>query len=273
MVISGIEQYLRSKDYFFLTVVHRHDPDLLSRYSHVLMQRGVEGFITVDTAIQEIPTLPTVAVAGHKKLKDVTNILLDHDRAALLGLQHLKNLGHKKIAVFKGHPVSSDAKDRWIAICEKADELGISIDPELTVQIDIEDASPQLGYPFAKQLLARRKPFTALFAFNDTSALGAIRAFQEQGLRVPEDISVLGFDDIVMAAFSTPSLTTIRQPWLEWDKLPHRSCWSASRASKTIRLKLRSSRNWSCGNRPDLRVPCRQAAFLPESSFGNFSIL
>jgi LacI family transcriptional regulator len=80
------------------------------------------------------------------------------------------------------------------------------------VQIDIDDPTPQLGYPFAKQLLERRLPFTALFAYNDLSAIGAIRAFQEEGLRVPGDISVVGFDDIQIAAYNTPSLTTVRQP-------------------------------------------------------------
>jgi LacI family transcriptional regulator len=80
------------------------------------------------------------------------------------------------------------------------------------VQIDIDDPTPQLGYPFAKQLLQRRVPFTALFAYNDLSAIGAIRAFQEEGLRVPDDISVVGFDDIQGAAYNTPSLTTVRQP-------------------------------------------------------------
>jgi LacI family transcriptional regulator len=88
----------------------------------------------------------------------------------------------------------------------------LNIDPELTVQIDADDPTPKLGYPFAQQLLARHKPFTALFAYNDMSAIGAIRALQEQGLRVPQDISVMGFDDIPGAAFHFPSLTTVRQP-------------------------------------------------------------
>jgi LacI family transcriptional regulator, galactose operon repressor len=212
MVISGIEQYLRQRDYFFLTVVHRHDPELLDQYSHMLTERGVEGFITVDTTVREAPLLPTVAVAGHRKLKGVTNIVLDHYRAAFLALNYLKDLSHERIAFMKGNPVSSDSKDRWEAICEVAQKIGTKIDPELTVQIDIDDPSPKLGYPFAKQLLARGKPFTALFAYNDISALGAIRAFQEHGLRVPQDVSVMGFDDIPAAAFNTPSLTTVRQP-------------------------------------------------------------
>src|SRR5271169_2648555 len=108
MVISGIEAYLRKMDYFFLTVAHRHDEQLLSRYSQLLLQRGVEGFITVDTTIQEVPSLPTVAVAGHKKVKRVTNIVLDHARAASLALNHLAGLGHQRIAFMKGNPISSD---------------------------------------------------------------------------------------------------------------------------------------------------------------------
>jgi LacI family transcriptional regulator len=211
-IISGIEQYLRKRDYFFLTVAHRHDPALLSRYSQLLSERGVEGIITVDTTVQEAPMLPTVAIAGHKKLKGVTNILLDHEHAAVLALSHLKELRHERVAFMKGNPVSSDAKDRWEAICRVAAQMGVQIDPELTVQIDTDDPTPMLGYPFAKQLLAREKPFTAIFAYNDISAIGAIRALQEKGLCVPQDVSVLGFDDIPGAAFQRPSLTTIRQP-------------------------------------------------------------
>jgi DNA-binding LacI/PurR family transcriptional regulator len=211
-IISGIEQYLRKRDYFFLTVVHRHDAALLSRYSQLLSERGVEGIITVDTTVQEAPMLPTVAIAGHKKLKGVTNIVLDHGHAAVLALNHLKDLHHERIAFMKGNPISSDSTDRWDAICRVAAEIGINIDPDLTMQIDTDDPTPMLGYPVTKRLLAREKPFSAIFAYNDISAIGAIRALQEQGLRVPQDISVLGFDDIPGAAFHRPSLTTVRQP-------------------------------------------------------------
>jgi DNA-binding LacI/PurR family transcriptional regulator len=212
MVISGIEAYLRTMDYFFLTVAARHDQSLLSQYSELLLQRGVEGFITVDTTVLEAPSLPMVAVAGHQKVQGVTNVVLDHVRAATLALNHLASLGHKRIAFMKGNPLSSDSADRWQAICEVAQRIGVTIDPELTVQIDMDDPTPQLGYPFAKQLLARKNPFTALFAYNDISAIGAVRALQEQGLRVPQDVSVMGFDDIPVAAFNTPTLTTVRQP-------------------------------------------------------------
>jgi len=211
-IISGIEEYLRKRDYFFLTVVHRHDQALLSRYSQMLSERGVEGIITVDTTVQEAPMLPTVAIAGHKRLKGVTNIVLDHERAAVLALNHLKDLGHERIVLMRGNPLSSDSKERWDAICRVATQVGINVDPELMIQIDTDDATPMLGYPFTKQLLARHKPFTAIFAYNDMSAIGAIRALQEDGIRVPRDVSVLGFDDIPGAAFYSPSLTTVRQP-------------------------------------------------------------
>lgn len=211
-IISGIEQYLRKRNYFFLTVAHRHDPELLDQYSHILSERGVEGIITVDTTICETPALPTVAVAGHRKIKGVTNIVLDHQRAAVLALNYLKEQHHERVAFMKGSPLSSDSKDRWEAICKVAEEIGMNVDPDLIVQIDSDDATPMLGYPYTKQLLARKKPFTALFAYNDISAIGAVRALQERGLRVPQDVSVIGFDDIPGAAFHTPSLTTVRQP-------------------------------------------------------------
>jgi DNA-binding LacI/PurR family transcriptional regulator len=211
-IISGIELHLRKNGYFFLTVAHRHDPELLDRYSQILSERGVEGIITVDTAVQESPSLPTVAVPGHKKLKGVTNVLLDHDHAAELALNHLRDLHHERIAFMRGNPLSADSKDRWDAICKVAAQIGLKIDPRLIVQIDSDDTTPMLGYPFTKQLLARKVPFTAIFAYNDISAMGAIRALQEEGIRVPQDVSVIGFDDIAGAAFNMPSLTTVRQP-------------------------------------------------------------
>jgi LacI family transcriptional regulator len=93
-----------------------------------------------------------------------------------------------------------------------ARELGVPIRPELTVQLAGEESGPALGYPYAKALLERKQAFTALFAFNDASAIGGIRALHEAGFRVPEDVSVVGFDDIEAAAFHSPSLTTVRQP-------------------------------------------------------------
>jgi LacI family transcriptional regulator len=211
-IVSGVEEYIREKNYFFLTVAHRHDARLLQTYSQMLLARGVEGFLTVDTVLTDVPSLPTVAVAGHRKLDNVTNIVLDHRHAAEQALQHLKDLGHKQIAFLKGQPESADSTVRWEAICEVARELEIGIDTQRVVQLTGVESTPELGYPFGKELLARRVPFTALFAYNDISAIGATRAFQEAGLRVPEDVSVVGFDDIAHASFCIPALTTVRQP-------------------------------------------------------------
>jgi LacI family transcriptional regulator len=212
LVISGIEEYLRKNDFFFFTVIHRHEQKLLQTYAQMLLSRGVEGFITTDTSITEKLPLPTVAVAGRARVKGVTNVTLDHNLAARLALTHLIDLGHREIAFLKGHPGSSDSAARWAAICAVASELGIRIRPELTVQIDSAVSTPQLGDPFAKELLSRRRRFTAVFAYNDLSAIGAIYAFREAGLRIPEDVSVIGFDDIPAAAFANPGLTTVRQP-------------------------------------------------------------
>ena len=219
LVISGIEEYLRKNNYFFLTVIHRHDPKLLQTYAQMLMTRGVEGFITTDTSITEQLVLPTVAVAGHEHVEGLTNIVLDHKRAARLALEHLRDLGHEEIAFIKGQTMSSDSSVRWNAICEVAQQLGIRIRPELTIQLEGVDSTPAIGYPFAKQLLARKQPFTALFAYNDISAIGSIWAFREAGLRIPEDISIVGFDDIPGAAFANPGLTTVRQPLVKMGQI------------------------------------------------------
>jgi len=232
-IISGIERYLRQKGYFFLTVAHRHDPKLLENYSHLLLDRGVEGFITIDTIMDRPLALPTVAVPGHLRLKDVTNVVLNHRRGARLALRHLLELGHKDIAFMKGANVSPDSEDRWNSICEVAAELGVRMPSRLVIQLESDDSTPQLGYPFAKKLLARERPFTALFAYNDISAIGSIRAIQEAGLRVPEDVSVVGFDDIRIAVHNNPTLTTVRQPLEKMGETAARILWERLEDHKT----------------------------------------
>src|SRR3954451_2846072 len=177
----------------------------------------------VDWNEEYTPPLPTVAVSGHRQSEGVTNIILNHQTAIFSALKHLADLGHRDIAFMRGHPASADSEPRWQAICEIAPQLGIKVQDELVIQFDVEEFSPELGYPFAKQLLARNKPFTALFAFNDLSAIGAMRAFQESGLRVPQDISVIGFDDIPVAVYYYPSLTTLRQPLVAMGELAART--------------------------------------------------
>jgi DNA-binding LacI/PurR family transcriptional regulator len=233
-IISGIERYLRQKNFFFLTVAHRHDPTLLDTYSHLLLDRGVEGFIMVDTFIDRPLPLPAIAIPGHRLVEGVTNIVMDHRRGAWLALNHLIELGHDEIAFMKGSDASPDSEDRWKAIREVAKELGIRMRSELIVQLEGDDATPQLGYPFANELLARKRPFTALFAYNDISAIGSIRAFQDAGLRVPEDVSVVGFDDIRIAVHNNPSLTTVRQPLQKMGEI----------AARTLLNRIEEHEDW-----------------------------
>ena len=233
MIISGIERYLQQQSFFFLTVAHHNDKNLLDTYSHILLQRGVEGLISVDTVLGEPMSLPTIAIAGHRPIEGVTNILLDHRRAASLALQHLFDLGHREIAFMRGPQYSVDSADRWNAIVEVARQLGIKVRPELTIQLEGDLSTPEVAYPTTKKFLHGHKhPFTALFAFNDKSALGAISALQEAGMHVPRDVSVVGFDDIKMAPYINPSLTTVRQPLLKMGEIAARSLLGQIKDSK-----------------------------------------
>lgn len=211
-VMSGIGDQLINAGYFYFTAHHRHKPNLIEDYTRMLIGRGAQGIIALDTHLEHPVGVPVVAVAGHRHIEGVTNVLLDHGRAAELLLNHLYSLGHRQIAFMRGQPFSSDSDSRWESLAAVAQKLGIEIKPELVVSLDRDIVSPELGYPVVQQLLATNQPFTALVAFNDISAIGAIRALQDFNLRVPVDVSVTGFDDIKAASFSMPRLTTINQP-------------------------------------------------------------
>lgn len=212
MVMSGIGDHLMREGYFYFSAHHRHKQDMIEEYPRLLLGRGVDGIISIDTALLHELPVPVVAVAGHKKFPGVTNVVLDHQKAAELMLHHLFELGHRQIAFMRGQPFSSDSDDRWRSIVAAAWELGLEIHPELTIQLERDLTSPELGYPVVQQLLRAGRPFSAIVAFNDIAAIGAIRALQDANLRVPENVSVIGFDDIQMAAYHNPRLTTIRQP-------------------------------------------------------------
>ncbi|MEQ1606617.1 MAG: LacI family DNA-binding transcriptional regulator [Pyrinomonadaceae bacterium] len=219
IVLNGIESALTKQGYFYLATSHYHRDDLLEHNPQMLIERQVDGIIAVDSQIRFESDSPVVSVAGHEQIKGVTNVVLNHDSAAELGVGHLYDLGHRKIAFIKGQHFSNDTAVRWDTIVEAARKRGIIVEGDLTAQLEGDIGTPEIGYIAAKKVLARGKLFTALFAFNDISAIGAIRALQEAGLRVPEDVSVLGFDDIYAAEFHNPALTTIRQPLFEMGEL------------------------------------------------------
>jgi DNA-binding LacI/PurR family transcriptional regulator len=212
LVLSGIEQQLLQDDYFYFVVSHHHRPELIEKYQHLLMARSIEGLIAIDTPLTQRLSVPTVTVSGHHEPAGVTNIVLNHQRAATLALGHLQGLGHTKIAFIKGQAFSSDTESRWRAIRDAAAKFGLKIIPKLVAQLEGDSPTHEPGYYATQKILATAEPFTAIFAFNDISAIGAVRALRESGLRIPQDVSVVGFDDVQSAAFQNPGLTTVRQP-------------------------------------------------------------
>ena len=212
LVLSGIEGHLLREGYFYFVASHRHLPDLIDEYPRLLMARSVDGIIAVDTPWESNLPVPVVKISGDICENGVSNIVLDHDRAAELALGHLAKLGHRRIAFIKGQEFSSDTAARWESINKAAAQLGLEVSPRLTVQLEGDLASPELGYRVTKTLLERKVSFSALFSFNDVSAIGAIEALRSAGLEVPGDVSVVGFDDIQNAAYHRPQLTTVRQP-------------------------------------------------------------
>jgi len=236
-VMSGVEDHLLQEGYFYFVVSHRHRADLIDEYPRLFLERSVDGLIAVDTPWTLPLSIPVVTVSGHNQVKGVTNIVLDHVRAAELALKHLAQLGHRKIAFIKGQEFSSDTEVRWANIERVAHELDLPISKTLITQLEGDSPSPEVGYQATRKLLAAGKPFTALFAFNDISAMGAIRALREAKLRVPQDVSVVGFDDIQSAAYQNPALTTVRQPLREMGRI----------AAETLLRRIRHSGTESAG--------------------------
>ncbi|RRA50321.1 LacI family transcriptional regulator [Acidipila sp. EB88] len=213
-VLSGLGDELLQHNYFYFTVHHRHDQQLINSYPPMLQARGVEGILAIDTHLEAAP-MPTVLIAGHTNLAGVPNIGLDHEAGAVQALQHLYDLGHRSIVYMHGQPFSADSDLRWNATMKVAADLGLEVRKELTIYLDKHSNSPEVSYPGIHSLLHHKHTFTAILCFNDVSAMGSIRALHEAGLNVPRDVSIVGFDDIQSAAYQVPSLTTIRQPLQE----------------------------------------------------------
>jgi len=224
-VMSGVVEELTAARYFYFTACHDWKRELIEQYPRMLVERAVDGFLLLNTEVNhlEVP-VPVVAISAHCEAAGVTNIVLDHCKAVAQAVRHLYELGHRKIAFMRGPRAIPDSDHRWQAIQKVAKELDIKLDPALAIRIDAAGWStktgqhpmaPEIGYKPMQALLEHTRAFTAVFCFNDISAIGAIRALKDAGLAVPGDVSVVGFDDILSAAFATPSLTTVRQPLAE----------------------------------------------------------
>jgi DNA-binding LacI/PurR family transcriptional regulator len=227
-VMSGVVEELTAAHYFYFTACHDWKKELIEKYPRMLVERAVDGFLLLNTPADQIDVpVPVVAISAHSKAENVTNIVLDHHNAVELALSHLYSQGHRRIAFMRGPRAIPDSEYRWEAIQTVAREIGIKIDPTLAIRIDSDSWSmkagyhpmaPEIGYRPMQALLKKTRDFTAVFCFNDIAAIGAIRALTDAGRSVPGDVSVVGFDDIQSAEYSTPSLTTVRQPLSEMGK-------------------------------------------------------
>lgn len=224
-VMSGVVEQLTAAHYFYFTACHDWKKELIEQYPRMLVERAVDGFLLLNTPAEmlQVP-VPVVAISAHSPAENVTNIVLDHHAACGAALKHLYDLGHRRMAFMRGPKAIPDSDYRWQSIQEIAYEMDLKIDPAHVIRIDtsgwsmkagIHPMAPEIGYKPMKALLEKSRDFTAIFCFNDIAAIGAIRALTDAGLSVPRDVSVVGFDDIQSAAYSTPSLTTVRQPLME----------------------------------------------------------
>ena len=216
-LIGGVENCLAKKGFFYFVVSHRGAPELLETSPDTLLDRGVEGMIFINTPLHRALPVPIVAICDITEGPGITRIMIDNGNAAKLAIDHLVALGHREIAVIKGPEGNGDTDDRWHKLRKECQRQGIQIHPENTEHLGVypacnEKTMSENGFAAAQKLLARKRKFTALVAFNDASAIGAIRALSDAGLRVPDDVSVIGVDDIPQSSFTVPRLTTIRQP-------------------------------------------------------------
>jgi LacI family transcriptional regulator len=217
MLISGIESKLGEAKFNYFVESHRFAPAQIENSPDSLMDRLVEGMIFINTPLRKSMPVPVVAISDITRAPGVSRIVINNYEIARLSLEHLKALGHTRMAFFKGPEQNGDTEARWAAILRASHELGLEVKPELTVTLGTYFSTNQIpmmqrGYDAAATLLRDRKRFTAVLAFNDKSAIGAIRAIEDQSLQVPWDISVIGVDDLEFSAYSSPRLTTIRQP-------------------------------------------------------------
>jgi DNA-binding LacI/PurR family transcriptional regulator len=224
-VMSGVVEELTRAHYFYFTACHDWKKELIEQYPRMLVERSVDGFLLLNTPVDELSVpVPVVAISAHTRIDNATNIVLDHHLAAKVALLHLYELGHRRIAFMRGPRAIPDSEFRWQEIESAARAIGFKLDPALVVRIDTaawsmksgqHPMAPEIGYKPMRALLEKTRDFTAIFCFNDIAAIGAVRALKESGLSVPEDVSVVGFDDILSAAYCTPALTTVRQPLAE----------------------------------------------------------
>lgn len=223
LILRGIENSLYQASYLpILTDVH-NQRGRFERYLEVLLARQVEAlvfvanwlFVDIDLlADLEKRNIPAVMIARELS-GSISSVMVDNEAGAHLAIEHLYSLGHRKIVFIRGPKMLADSAPRWRGVRSFARSVGLEIDPTLVVDLPDSldpNSSFEGGFKIVEEFLKHKKRFTAVMAFDDMTAFGAIRGLARAGLKVPEDCSVIGFDDVMLAGLSVPSLTTVRQP-------------------------------------------------------------
>jgi DNA-binding LacI/PurR family transcriptional regulator len=224
LILRGIENTLYQLSYLpILTDVH-NEGSRFERYLEMLLDRRIEGLIVIANwlfldinllADLEKSSIPTAMIGCELKNDSMSSVIVDNEVGGQLALEHLYSLGHRKIAFIRGPKGLTDSSPRWRGIRNFVKQSGLEIDSHLVLDLP-ESRDPlssfESGYKLTEDLIRQKRSFTALLAFDDMSAFGAIRALSKSGIRVPEQCSVIGFDDVATSAIYTPSLTTVRQP-------------------------------------------------------------
>ena len=226
-IVRGIQAALQPASYLPLLMDAQTQRGLFDSYLQMILERRAEGVIVIASWIFEETNLlvdieknhvPIVIIGRDLTERRISSLLVDNEAGGALAMRHLYELGHRRIAVIRGPEELFDTEPRWAGVQRFASEAGIRLDPQLVFQLPgLTDPTSSFegGLDCSRRMLDSGRPFTAVLAFDDLTALGVVRGLTGAGLRISEDCSVVGFDDVLPAAVSTPGLTTIRQPLKE----------------------------------------------------------
>jgi LacI family transcriptional regulator len=224
LILRGIENCLYQSNFLPILTDAHNQRSRFERYLEMMLDRRIEGLILLANwlfldinliADLKKGSIPTVSIGSELRTDSVSSVIVDNELGGRLAIEHLCALGHRKIAFIRGPRALSDSLPRWRGSRLFAQSNGLDMDSSLIVELpNASDAisSFEMGYKLTEELIKRHQHFTAIMAFDDLTAFGAIRALSKAGIRVPEQCSVIGFDDVAPAALYTPALTTIRQP-------------------------------------------------------------
>ena len=224
LVLRGIENSLYQANFLpILTDVH-NERSRFERYLEMMLDRRIEGLVIVANwlfldinliADLEKSSIPTAMIGCELRTDSVSSVIVDNELGGHLAMEHLYSLGHRKVAFIRGPKALSDSSPRWKGVRSFAQSKGLDLDARLIVDLP-ESRDPissfEAGYKLTEVLIKHRRSFSAIMAFDDMNAYGAIRALAKEEIDVPEQCSVIGFDDVATAGLYTPSLTTVRQP-------------------------------------------------------------